>query len=282
MPFLSAAAALLFALTPLPGQFADELLDKAAAALKKGDATAALTLVNQALAADGKSARAYELRGIVYNQQRKYPESLADFSKALELNPKAADALDRRGSVHFMLGNIKESIADFDKFLELRPDEFAGHWRRGITLYYGGKYDEGRKQFAGYEKVDTNDVENSVWHCLCAARVIGLEKARTNLLKIGFDRRVPMMVVYDLFRGTAKPEDVLAAAEAGQADAAERTRRHFYAHLYLGLYYEMVGQPEKSLEHLTIMVEKHKLPGHYMWETGRVHLELRKKEAKKP
>ena len=144
---------------------------------------------------------------------------------------------------------------------------------RGISLYYAGRYADGCKQFEGYEKVDTNDVENAVWHYLCNVRVVGRDKARAALLKIGNDKRVPMMVVYKLFQGEAKPEDVLAAA---QADAVPKERRNaalFYAHLYLGLYWESEGDKKKALEHLTQAATKYRI-GHYMGDVARVHAEL--------
>ena len=279
---LAAALALVLTMSPVlsGAESADELLAKAVAALKKGQAAEAVKLADQVIAADAKNSQAYYLRGLAHDAQREFKKSLEDFSKALELNPKAADALDRRGSAHFKLGNIKESVADFDKFIALKPEEEPGHWRRGISLYYAGKFAEGRKQFEGYEKVDTNDVENAVWHFICAAREVGVEKARAKMLKIGHDKRVPMMVVYELFKGKAKPEDVLAAAEADKVTPRERTQRLFYAHLYLGIWYETQGDAKKTLEHLTKAAEEHKIPGHYMWETARVHLELRRAKPK--
>ena len=45
----------------------------------------------------------------------------------------------------------------------LRPDQEPAHWKRGISYYYAGRFDEGRKQFEGYQTVDDNDVENAVW-----------------------------------------------------------------------------------------------------------------------
>lgn len=257
---------------------ADDLLAQAAAALNKGQAQEALTLANKAIAADAKNAQAHYVRGAAHDALRQFKEAVDDFTKALALDPKFADALDRRGSVHFKLGHIKESVADFDKFLTLRPAAGPGHWRRGITLYYAGQFAEGKKQFAGYEQVDTNDVENAVWHFICAARVDGLEKARAAMLKIGHDKRVPLMVVNDLFRGKAKPEDVLTAAAADKVTPRERTQRLFYAHLYLGLYHESHGDAKRALEHLAKAAEEHMILGHYMWETARVHLELRRKK----
>src|SRR5204863_6225006 len=151
-----------------------------------------------------------------------HTEAISACNKGLELDPSTAEVLDLRGSEQFKLGHLAESLADFDRFLKLRPDALPGHWKRGITLYYLGKYDEGRKQFEGYEKLDTNDVENAVWHFLCVARKDGVEKARASILKIGRDRRVPMMKVYEMFKGTAKPEDVLKSVEEGKPSAQDR------------------------------------------------------------
>src|SRR5262245_60501230 len=143
--------------------------------------------------------------------KRQWDKAVEQARLALRADPKQAEALDVLGAAEFMRGRFKESAAAFDDFLKLRPRAAAGHWRRGISLYYAGRYDDGRKQFEGYEKVDTNDVENAVWHFLCVARKDGVAKARAGMLKIGKDKRVPMMQVYDLFKGKLKPADVLAA-----------------------------------------------------------------------
>jgi lipoprotein NlpI len=256
---------------------ANDLLKKARAALARGMAKEALELADKVLAADPKNTDALFFRGVVHEDQEHHAEAIADFDRVVEIDPKAAEAYNHRGSEQFKLGHIAESLADFDRFLALRPDEKPGHWKRGISLYYLGKFDEGRKQFEGYEKVDTNDVENAVWHYLCTARLLGADKARASLLKIGKDVRVPMMEVYALFGGKAKPEDVLAAAKEG----SPRLQRQqlFYAHLYLGLYAEVNGDKKKALEHLEKAAGEYKI-GHYMGDVARVHAELLRKEMK--
>src|SRR5262249_29249329 len=227
---------------------ANDLVAKARAALGKGQPEEALTLLGKAIALDAKSTQAYLLRAGVYDALKKPADALPDLNKLVELEPKLAEAYDLRGSVQFKLGKFKESLADFDKYLEMKPQDGPGHWRRGITCYYAGSFDEGRKQFVAYETKDTNDVENAVWHFLCVARKDGVEKARAGLLKIGKDARVPMMDVYALYGGKAKPEDVLKAAEAGSPPADQLSARLFYAHLYLGLYYEILADKKKALE----------------------------------
>jgi lipoprotein NlpI len=220
----------------------------------------------------------YLKQGKALSRDGKHAEALADLSEAIRLDPKNAEAHDERGNVYFFLGRFKESVADFDKAIALNPGEGPGHWRRGISLYYAGDFVRGRQQFEAYEKVDRTDVENAVWHFLCAARKDGLAKARAGILKIGKDKRVPMKEVYELFAGTAKPAAVLAAAEATDADTTPGRNARFYAHLYLGIYLDLTGEPKKALEHLELAAGKYRVR-HYMAEVARVHRdELKKKE----
>src|SRR5204863_2991600 len=114
----------------------------------------------------------------------------------------------------------------------------AQHWQRGISCYYAGRYDDGRKQFELHQTVNPNDVENAAWHFLSVARSAGLAKARASLLPVSGDSRVPMTQIYALFAGKAKADDVLAAAQGGYASPAKLNRHLFYSHLYVGLYYE--------------------------------------------
>lgn len=205
--------------------------------------------------------------------ERRWADTAAACTRCLERDADHADALDLRGSAEFMRGRFREAVADFDRALRLRPEKANGHWRRGIALYYAGRYAEGMRQFEGYEQVDTNDVENALWHLMCAARKDGLAKARAGILKIGKDRRVPMMEVYALYRGTIGPEAVLKAALAGDPGERERSQRLFYAHLYLGIYHDLLGEKKKATEHLAQAAGKYRI-GHYMGEVARVHHDL--------
>jgi lipoprotein NlpI len=255
----------------------DEALAKAVVAWEKKQSKEAIQLATKAIELDPKNTQAFLLRGKIYESLDKHGEAIADFSETIKLNPKAAEAYDRRGSEQFRIGKIKESIEDFDAYLKLEPTEMPKHWKRGISYYYVGRYEDGAKQFEAYQDVDGADVENVVWRYICMARKDGVEKARKGLLKVGEDKRIPLMRVYDLFAGKAKPEDVLAAAEEGKPSGDERRLRFFYAHLYLGLYFEAEGDRKKSLEHMKNAVEDFPSRG-YMGDTARVHLELRMKE----
>ncbi len=263
---------------PARSDTGQELLRRVNEALRQGHAEEALRLAGEAVQKDPRSARAHYAHGLAQEVLRRPDKALGDFSRSLELDPTLDDALDHRGSAAFLTGRIADSARDFDRYVERRPEELPGHWRRGITLYYAGRFEEGARQFAAYEKVDTNDVENAVWHYLCNARAVGPAQARTKMLKIGKDRRVPMTEVYEMFLGRKTPADVLAAAEAGTVSKDERRQRLNFAHLYLGLYYESQGDPARSLEHMTRAAGDYAMPN-YMGDVARVHRDLRRKEA---
>lgn len=257
----------------------DDLLKSAASALEKGKADDALALAGKAVELAPKDPRPHLFRGLAHEALRQHADAIRDFDRVITLAPKAAEAYDHRGSEHFKLGHVAESLADFDRFLELRPEARAAHWKRGLSCYYAGRFDEGRKQFEAGREVYKDDVENAAWHFLCVARQSGIDKARASLLKIGHDQRVPLMEVYALYAGRAKPDEVLTAARAGKPAAAELNERLFYAHLYLGLYDDVRGERKQALEHLTRAVEDHKID-HYMWDVARLHRELLQKQAK--
>jgi lipoprotein NlpI len=204
----------------------------------------------------------------------RYTSALEKLDKAAQLEPKLAELYSQRGGVQFKLGNIAKSLEDFDTQIKLHPREGPPHWRRGISLYYADKFAEGVAQFVTSDKAEPQDVENAVWHLLCNARVVGLESARKQMLKVQNDRRVPMMEVYALFAGTSTPEKVLQKATAGSSNEKENKEQLFYAHLYIGLYDEMIQQPEKSLEHIQKAASDYP-NSHYMMDVARVHAKLR-------
>jgi lipoprotein NlpI len=212
-------------------------------------------------------------------ERREFDRAITSLSEAIAREPKLADAYYLRGRAYFCAGKVAESLAEFDKYVALMPDAESRQWERGITCYYAGEFAKGAKQFELYQTYHDQDVENSVWRYLCVARSDGIEKAQANMLPITSDRRVPMMQIYDLYRGRLKPDDVLAAANAGNPSKESLNTRLFYAHLYLGLWHEAAGRTAEAKEHL-FKAEEHKI-GHYMWDVAHVHAErLRDSKSK--
>ena len=183
-------------------------------------------------------------------------------------NPR--EVFDRAVS-DFERGRVVESAAGFDNLVKLVPDSAPQLWQRGIALYYAGRYKDCRAQFELHRTVNPNDVENAVWHFLCVARQESPDKAKSALLPVGPDSRVPMRQVYDMFRGVRRPEEVLTAGGA-------ETAGQFYAQLYVGLYYEALGNKPKALEHITAAAaERFAAVGGYMHTVAKVHLGILQK-----
>ncbi len=189
-----------------------------------------------------------------------------------------ASALQRRGEARFFDAKIAEAIADFDDFLALVPEQDPHHWQRGLCYYYAGEFEKGKAQFERHQTVNSQDVENAVWHYLCAVRAPGgsVAVARKSLIPITGDGRVPMKEIHELFAGRGSAESVLSAArEDGDGVLSEAERNHLcYAHLYLGLYFESLGEVEKSAEHIRMAADDYSMD-HYMGRTARVHAKLR-------
>ena len=180
---------------------------------------------------------------------------------AQEDNPQA---LFERAVADFHAGRINESVDGFDQVAKLVPRQAPQLWQRGIALYYAGRYADCKKQFESHRTVNPNDVENAAWHYLCVARAESPAKARAALLPVGPDERTPMLEVYRMFRGELTPKQVLEAA-------GNEVQGQFYAHLYIGLYYEAQGDKPRARESIRTAAQDKYRVGGYMHSVARVH-----------
>jgi lipoprotein NlpI len=197
---------------------------------------------------------------------------------AEEFKAFRAELLQQRGEQRFFEANIEGSLADFNEVIALTPERDPYLWQRGITLFYANQFQEGKEQFERHQTVNPQDVENAVWHFLCSVRAPGgsVEAARKNLIPITGDTRVPMKEIQALFSGKGSVEAVLEAADSqGNPAKSERAKNAFlYAHLYLGIYFEAIGETEKMKEHISKAARDFKLD-HYMGKVAQVHAKLR-------
>lgn len=168
----------------------------------------------------------------------------------------------------FSQGKVAESAAEFDGLIRIENERSPFLWQRGIALYYAGRYSECRKQFELHRTVNPDDVENAAWHFLCVARDESPARARQLLLPVGPDSRRPMAEIYQMFRGTLTPDQVLAAAGTSAAG-------RFYARLYVGLYEEAIGNRERAgVELRQAASDEFAAAGGYMHMVARVHVGL--------
>ena len=285
MLMLSCTIAYANAADEAAGEIQDEQIKQLVATafkqFKAGKHKEAIASMNKANTIDPKDINVLELRALMYRENNQYDKAVSDYTQLIKLDPEEEANYQFRGVCYFNLNKFKESVADFDKYIEMIPKSEPGHWQRGISHYYAKMYAEGQKQFEVHKTVNAQDVENAVWHYLCVAKQKNAAEAEKSIIPIKFDRRIPMMKVFALFSGKATPEDVLKEAERG-ADEISKERlllQRFYAHLYIGLYYEANNKPKLARKHIKLAATKYAVEG-YMGNVARVHNREYEKLAK--
>ena len=261
------AAALLLGFQTSAG--AQSSLEAANDALRSGDPHSAVVIATGVLEGGGdQRAGALWIRALARERTGDLSgaaEDLATLARSLPENPRVLMAL---GGAKFKLGDPRGAIEAFDAAAAADPELDPHLWQRGIAHYYAGRFRDGARQFELHRSVNPQDVENSVWHFLCVAATEGLEVARAGLMPVRTDSRVPMAEVLRLFADEAGPDEVFDAAEGSGPGAV------FYAHLYVGLYHESVGDEMLAGEHMARAVAL-RLERNYMWHVARVHETLR-------
>lgn len=273
---------LLLVMFALPGFAAEERepsgidvkLAEITSALRAGRIEAGLQLVEEAESAWANNPQILLRKAALLEAKEDWDAALNVYNTLLEREPDSAKVWQYRGVLHFRMGQAEASVKDFSRYLQLSPGQEPYHWQRGISQYYAGDYENGAKQFKLHQKVNGTDVENAVWHFLCVARSHSVEQARKRMYPYAGDPRVPMKEIHALFAGTGTEEEVLEAARGGEPSDRVLKNRLCYAHLYLGLFQEALGNLEKAKEHMRLAAEKYSQP-HYMGLVANVHLKLR-------
>ena len=263
-------------LPALLAETSSALLNHAREAYRAGRLDEAIEYADQAIGKAEVNSEAVALaqmrltRSAIYDAAGRWKDALEDYTYALKSFPQVAKIYNRRGALYFKMGRIDDSITDFDKAVELDPSLDLYHWQRGISYYYTGKLDECIGQFNRHRTVNPNDVENAFWHFLCKAQRDGVEEARKSLLPAGPDKRPPMMKIYAVLQKKAEVEDVFAIARKTTRSVAHEDTALFYAHLYMGLYLETLGNLKAAKFHINKAARDFRFE-HYMSDVARVH-----------
>jgi lipoprotein NlpI len=206
-------------------------------------------------------------------QAGRYDLAVMKAQSAASMAEKSGEIQQQAARVVYLSGKAAESVPLFDRANELIPTIAPHNWERGIALGTCGKWAEGAQQFKLHHDVNPNDVENSAWYFLCVAKSEGLEAAKKSVIPSGGDGRQPMMTVLQMLKGTKTPKEVIEAAIANTSEGSGRADALFYADLYVGLYYDSLGDAENAKKYLLSSL-KHGVKG-YMVDTARVYLDAR-------
>lgn len=246
-------------------------------ALHEGRTNQALEMARAKTREHPDNFRVHALLGEIHETRREFADAIKAHTAALALDPDADALYQKRGQCRFQLGDFTGALEDFDELLRRNPKDVPQHWQRGIAFHYAGQFGYGVKQFELHQTVNAADCETALWHWLCVARVSGTNAAIKAMFPFADDPRPPMRQIHALYAGQGTVEAVLTAAEENpRLDI--RPLGRFYARLYLGLYYETMGDPVKSVEWLRQAVELADVAG-FMGDVARVHPLLRVRPA---
>lgn len=153
----------------------------------------------------------------------RYQEAFESASEICKLKPNNTRYQGFLGETAFAAGQFEKCVAAYDEVIRVDPRVEPQLWQRGLALYYADRFADGVRQFETHQTVNSQDVENAVWHLLCAARISDVDQARKKLIPITGDTRVPMSQIYEMFAGRMTPDDVLKTAQT----PSSRTRREW-------------------------------------------------------
>ncbi len=194
---------------------------------------------------------------------------LMRWNKRLRIYPFEARSYIQRGMTYFKLALLIPSLRDFNQAEKLNPQLTPYLWQRGLTYYYFEKYAQGARQFELDLSIQSQDIEETLWHFLCIAQLENIDSAKQSLLPVKYDSRLIMRQIYQFFAGECNLDKLLTVGRQ------EGLMGVFYSNLYAGLYYEAYRNEERSQFHINEAI-KHK-SNNYMWFLACVHQKLRAK-----
>ncbi len=165
--------------------------------------------LDRLLSKDPRNARAYYRRGMLYLEQQRYDEAIADFERlarqtdlddaqAYASRPEYAKAYLERGTLRLQQRQLDAAIDDLTRGMLHHPDDFRLFSRRGTAWFLKQNWQDAADDFAQAVDIDPSDVD-----------LVNLGRAQEKLGK-------------------------LAEARVSLAAAAQRNPENAEAHFFLG------------------------------------------------
>jgi protein O-mannosyl-transferase len=123
------------------------------------------------------SANAYNSRGKVYFEMKKYPEAMKDYSAAIKDEPLLAEAYANRAAVFGTTNFVSEAIQDIGKALELEPNNVNALVNRGAAYLATKQYDLSIKDLTRVIELEPNHQNGHLNRSLAYKESGQIEKA---------------------------------------------------------------------------------------------------------
>ncbi len=104
-------------------------------------------LIDEAIAADPRSAEALQVKGDMLRSRGDQDGALRLFDQALKIDPNNISAHLSRADVNIALGKYKAADEDIDPILKTDPNQFMANYLRGVEFVKQEKYTEADRVF---------------------------------------------------------------------------------------------------------------------------------------
>jgi putative PEP-CTERM system TPR-repeat lipoprotein len=104
-------------------------------------------LIDEAIAADPRSAEALQVKGEMLRSRGDQEGAMRLFDQALKIDPKNVSVQLSRANVNIALGKYKAADEEIDPILKADPNQFTANYLRGLELAKQEKYAEADRIF---------------------------------------------------------------------------------------------------------------------------------------
>ena len=159
---LKAAEAAFRNVIAIDPSYADGPVNVARVQVQEGNMSAAIPMLERALAIDSGLARAHFFMAMAIKPLGRYAEALDHLNRAAASYPRDRVVLDQIGRIYFLQRRYRDAIGAFDRALLVDPEDLQAHYN--LMLCYQGLGDDVRasRERALYERFKADEAAQSI------------------------------------------------------------------------------------------------------------------------
>jgi len=102
--------------------------------LREGKLSEAQSRLEADLQQNPASAEGYGLLGVVFSEEKNFPEAIKAFEHSLRLDPRSSKVRNSLGNIFVIEGNLALAEREFRESVRLNPTDSAGNYNLGLVL----------------------------------------------------------------------------------------------------------------------------------------------------
>jgi len=159
---LKAAEAAFRNVIAIDPSYADGPVNVARVQVQEGNMSAAIPMLERALAIDSGLARAHFFMAMAIKPLGRYDEALDHLNRAAAGYPRDRVVLDQIGRIYFLQRRYRDAIGAFDRALLVDPEDLQAHYN--LMLCYQGLGDDVRasRERVLYERFKADEAAQSI------------------------------------------------------------------------------------------------------------------------